>query len=165
MSGRSRRDFRLGDVVALPFHTPNTNPHTRPDDPNLTATIQGPVYSKRRMAVVLWMYQRDMFCLPLYTFEHKGLSNKAQYLHKEYVSLRNKGSKNAVAQGPHKPIEVVCRKKPIDDETVVHIAGGFRVACNEDITFAGRLTQVSHTELCELWQKLSDDAQAEGWRE
>ena len=84
-SNYKRHDFFLGDVISVPFHTGNTNPNVKPDDENLTLTIVGPAYSKRRMMVVLYIYMQDMYCLPMYNFGDRGLKQKPEHLRKEYV--------------------------------------------------------------------------------
>ena len=163
LSGFTRRDYRLGDVIALPFHTPNSNPNVDPSDRRLTNTVEGPAYSKRRMVVVLWIYQQDMFCVPLYTFEHKGLKNKPNFLKQEYVSMMNLGDAQFENQGMYPPVIIKCRKWSIDPDTTVHITGGVRIACNEDISRVGRLTQESYCYLVGLWRTLSNEAQKERW--
>lgn len=78
----------------------------------------------------------------------------------EYASLRNLGERG-VQQGPHKPVEMSAHR-PIDgSNTTVHLTGGIKVACNEDITRVGRLTQQSYYDLLETWNKLREGAEAE----
>lgn len=164
-SNYTRRNFKKGDIIAIPFHTPNTNPNVDPvTDDQWTMTVWGPVYSKRRMVIVLWVYERDMFCLPLYTFGKTGLSNKGQNIKHEYVSVKNAGMPH-VNQGIYPRVEVRAYKKPMDEDSTVHISGGLRVGCNEDITWAGRMTKESYMDLVALWQDLSENAQGEPWRD
>jgi hypothetical protein len=61
----TRRHFRLGEVITVPYHTSNTNPQVAADDDRLTLTVVGPAYSKKRMMVVLFIHIQDMYCLPL----------------------------------------------------------------------------------------------------
>ncbi|KAK3674675.1 hypothetical protein LTR78_005397 [Recurvomyces mirabilis] len=140
-SGWNRSNFRKGDVIAIPFHTANTNPHVDPNDPALGKTIWGPVYSKRRMVIVLWIHERDMFCLPLFTHNHTGLSGKGKHILHEYVSLKNKGDRAHVQQGLYPPVEVDAYKRPMDKGTAIQLTGGLRVSCNDDVTLAGRVTK------------------------
>ena len=72
MTAYTRRDFRLGEVIAAPFHTSNTNPNYKIDDERITLTVEGPAYSKRRMMVILFIHAQDMFCLPLYSHENRA---------------------------------------------------------------------------------------------
>lgn len=162
-SNYTRRDFRLGDVIAAPFHTSNTNPNVDPDDERLTLTCEGPAYSKRRMMIVLFIHIQDLYCLPLYSFSNRGLKEKPDHLKDEYVCMANDGEKGFVNQGNYPPVKVQARR-PLTANTTVHLSGGLRVGCNEDITPVGRLTKQSYFELEELWQKIVDGARKEPWR-
>lgn len=160
LSNYTRRDFYVGDVIAAPFHTANTNPNADPKDPFLTFTSVGPAYSKRRMMVVLYIHQQDLHCLPLYSFSGRGLAAKAQQQQHEYACLRNAGDKTAFP-GPYEPLEIVAHR-PIDGKnTTVHLTGGLKVGCNEDITPVGRLTQDSYYALQTIWNQVVKGAQTE----
>lgn len=164
ISNFSRNDFRKGDIIALPFHTANTNPNADPTDGNLAQTAHGVAYSKRRMMVVLWIFQADMFCLPLYSFTGRGISSRPAPLQKEYVAMKNVGDGAFVNHGVYPPVEVQCRRQPMTPATSVHLVGGLRVGCVEDISMVGRLTEQSYVALVALWQALNDQAQNEAWR-
>jgi hypothetical protein len=163
MSNFTRRDYRLGDVISGPFHTSNTNPHVEQNDERLTLTREGPAYSKRRMMVVLFIHIQDLYCLPLYSFGNRGLREKPEYLKKEYVCMANEGDEGFVNQGVYAPVEIKARR-PVTANTTVHLAGGLRVGCNEDVTSVGRLTRKSYLELVELWEGLVGAARREPWR-
>ncbi|KAK3723479.1 hypothetical protein LTR37_001731 [Vermiconidia calcicola] len=162
LSGNTRRDFRKGDIIALPFHTANNNPNVDLTDRRLTNTCEGPAYSKRRMMVVMWLHEQDMFCLPLYTFGFKGLASKPEYIKREYVCMMNYFDKDFWNQGPHRPVKVDSHR-PMDPNTTVHITGGREVSYQGDVHRVGRLLQDSYYDLFSLWQDLSEDAQAERW--
>lgn len=49
-------------------------------DPQLTIIVEGPVYPKRRMIVVLWIHERDFFAMPLYAFGKASLTAKPHSL-------------------------------------------------------------------------------------
>jgi hypothetical protein len=163
-SNFKRHDFNLGDVITVPFHTGNTNPHLSPDDQNLTLTIVGPAYSKRRMMVVLFIYMQDLYCLPLYTFGDRGLKEKPEHLKKEYVCMANVGDRLFVNQGPHSYVQAQMNH-PVKPNTTVHLTGGQRVACNDDLFIGGRLTKKTYYELVDLWSTIVDTAKEEQWRE
>ncbi|KAK3073721.1 hypothetical protein LTR53_004418 [Teratosphaeriaceae sp. CCFEE 6253] len=165
LSWLKRKDFAKGDIISLPFHAPNTNPHVDPNDESLAATNFGYVYSKRRMLVVLWIYHEDMFCLPLYSFNRKGIQSKPECLRHEYVSVRNVKDTNFVNQGTHAPIAARHRTKPFSPETAVHITGGVKVGCNEDIAFCGRTTKEGYAQLVKLYEEVSRKAKSEFWKE
>lgn len=163
VTGCTRRDFRLGEVISAPYHTANTNPNYKLYDERITLTVEGPAYSKRRMMVVMFIHEQDMFCLPLYSHENRGLSGKPDYLKKEYVCMANVGDEGFVNQGLYPPVEVVANR-PVLRTTCVQLTGGLRVGCNEDITDVGRLTRKSYQELVELWDEVVGIAREEPWR-
>ena len=136
-TGYTARDFRLGEVIAAPYHTSNTNPNYKPHDRRITLTVEGPAYSKRRMMVVLFIHMQDLFCLPLYSHENRGLTGKPDHLKKEYVCMFNQGDEDFVNQGVYPPVEIIATR-PVLKTTSAHLTGGCRVGCNEDITDVGR---------------------------
>lgn len=162
LSNYTRRDFCIGDVICAPFHTANTNPNADPQDPNLSKTPVGHAYSKRRMLVVLFIYQQDLHCLPLYSFSGRGPAARPQDQQREYVSLRNVGDKFD-KQGVHDPLEMKALHDIDGANTTVHLTGGMKVGCNEHITQVGRLTKKSYFELTEIWRNVVKTAQAEPW--
>lgn len=164
MTNYTRRDFRLGDVISAPFHTSNTNPQYEKSlhEGRITITREGPAFSKRRMMVVVFIHLQDLHCLPLYSFGNRGLKEKPEYLKKEYVCMANEGDKDFVNQGLYPPVRVNARHA-VSGNTTVHLTGGLRVGCNEDISIVGRLTRPTFYALAELWQKMVVDAKKEPW--
>lgn len=162
ISNYTRRDFRLGDVISAPFHVANTNPNVDPRDDRLTITREGPAYSKRRMMVVLFAHQYDLFCLPIYSFSGRGLREKPEPMKVEYVCVKNVGAEDFVNEGIHPPVEIMARH-PVTDSTTVQLSGGLRVGCREDIAMVGRLTETSYVRLVRIWKELTTQAQNEGY--
>ncbi|KAK3112381.1 hypothetical protein LTR53_011399 [Teratosphaeriaceae sp. CCFEE 6253] len=155
----------MGEVTTLPYHTANTNPSVDPTDRNLTSTFHGPVYSKRRMMVVLEIYGQDMFCLPLYAWSGKGVETKPEWLQREYVCMTNSTDTDFVNHGIYKPIVIENNRYPMDPKTTIVLTGGTRVGCNEDIgRGVGRVTRKSCLHLVNLHRKLCDEAQKQPWR-
>ena len=113
---------------------------------------------------MLWMHQVDMFCLPLYSFQDKGIQSKPAFMRREYAPVKNYDDHEFLNQGVYPPIEVQNRTKPMSAMTSVSLTGGMRVGCNEDISMVGRVTEKSYRDLVKLWQTLSSEAQSEGWR-
>jgi hypothetical protein len=79
------------------------------------------------------------------------------------VCMANEGDASFVNQGIYAPVEIRARR-PVTANTTVHLAGGLRVGCNEDVTSVGRLTRKSYLELVELWEGLVGAARREPWR-
>ena len=160
----TRHNFRLGEVITVPYHTSNTNPHVDPDDDRLTLTVVGPAYSKKRMMVVMFIHIQDMYCLPLYSFNNRGLQAKPEHLKKEYVCMANDGDIGFVNQGVHPPVIIQAHHRVLDN-TTVHLTGGVRVGCNELVHSAGRLTRKSYYGLVGVWSELVNGAKTEPWKE
>jgi hypothetical protein len=74
--------------------------------------------------------------------------------------MANEGDASFVNQGIYAPVEIRARR-PVTANTTVHLAGGLRVGCNEDVTSVGRLTRKSYLELVELWEGLVGAARRE----
>ncbi|RMZ25856.1 hypothetical protein D0859_10100 [Hortaea werneckii] len=141
--------------------------YTRKDfqkDNRWRSTVEGPVYSKRRMMVVLFIYGRDMLCLPLYTWNKSGISRRPGWLKNEYVGVQDANNLNYINHGDYPPVIIEGNRRPMHEHSTVVLSAGCKVSCNEDILSVGRLTQKSHTHLVALWQELNRAAVAEAWR-
>ncbi|KAK5742793.1 hypothetical protein LTR17_003041 [Elasticomyces elasticus] len=164
---RTGKDFRKGAVISLPYHQSNTNPNldVERDRDNLTITKEyGAVFSKRRMMVVLYVYQEDMFCLPLFSWNGKGINNRPDKLRREYVGMTNAtDGEDYVNHAIYDPVVIEGNNFPMKPETTVVLTQGQRVACIEDIRSVGRLTATSYTHLLALWKDLSEQAQTAPW--
>ena len=162
---RTRTDFKRGAIITLPYHVPNGNPNVDPADKQLTETIYGPVYSKRRMFIVLWIYERDMLCLPLFTHGGNGLAHQPKGLKKEYLCVVNPGDADKPGfenQAGRRPLVADCHRKLLPN-TYVRVTAGQKVACNEDIVINGRLDQDSFRLLSWKWKDLEEKASEEAW--
>lgn len=163
-SGFGKGSFKLGEIVSIPFHTPNLNPNVLLIDRRLTQTCEGPAYSKRRMMVVAWMHKKDMFCLPLFSHNQTGLQKKKDVI-EEYICVKNVGTDpHFVNEHPnYAPVEADMRRGKLDPTTTVHLIGGMKVSYNEDICKCGRITEDSYNTLIERWLALTEAAQGEAW--
>ncbi|RMY92071.1 hypothetical protein D0862_09564 [Hortaea werneckii] len=165
LTGYTRKDFQKGEVISLPHHAANTDPNIDPNTDNRwRSTVEGPVYSKRRMMVVLFIYGRDMLCLPLYTWNKSGISRRPAWLKNEYVGVQDANNLNYINHGDYPPVIIEGNRRPMHEHSTVVLSAGCKVSCNEDILSVGRLTQKSHTHLVALWQELNRAAVAEAWR-
>ncbi|KAM3418525.1 hypothetical protein BST61_g4503 [Cercospora zeina] len=157
-SGYNKSSFKVGDVIAVPYHKANLIPTARPaDEVNITSV--GPVYSKRRMFIVLWLTEEEMFCLPLYSWNQVGIEKKRHVIN-DYVCVGNwKYRHTFVSSGTHKPIWFVHRfpDGELTSTTTCHIAGGKHVEFREDISYVGRITGQSYGALMELWEERNEE--------
>ena len=162
LSGKTKRDYKRGDIISLPYHTPNMVVNTDPNDRRLKLTCEGPVYSKRRMVVILWIHAEDMFCLPLFSHQGTGLRKKPEYRLKEYVCVKNVGDDDFENEGAYKAVEARCHHD-LDRSTTIHITAGLKVDCNENTRHVGRIEKRSYNELVNLWEGLNEQARSDPW--
>lgn len=168
----SRSTFNLGDVIAIPYHVSNMDEYADPNDLHIAINKEyGPIYSKRRMFVVVHKNFASLFCLPLYS--HKG-SGMKKYLDnddhmKEVIEVRDviyRGAQGRWIQ-QHKfynPLDFVHKDSPrncLIKETIVHLSGGVRIDWHEPATYVGRFTQRSHEALVKYYLQVQRKAQAE----
>ncbi|OQO00951.1 hypothetical protein B0A48_13640 [Cryoendolithus antarcticus] len=157
-SAYARHNYRLGEIISLPYHTANTNPNLAITDQNLTIHKNpdfGAIYTKRRMFVVLYVWgNKELHCLPLYSFSNRGIMAKDPTERHEYVCVKNENDMNFNTQGPHKALEASMKRTVLDNTTTLHLTGGIRVVYNEDINFCGRLTKDSYHRMRNLWDDL-----------
>ncbi|PPJ58805.1 hypothetical protein CBER1_10448 [Cercospora berteroae] len=158
-------NFKIGEVIALPYHIANLNPNHKITHDRSKLTCEGPVFSKRRMFVVLWINQVDMFCLPLYSFENQGIAKKKDYLKKDYIEVKNVSAESFQQLGSCEPVEMQTydKKRTMTDSTTIHITGGIKVDPQENISMVGRFTEASHRGLLKLYNELSREAQRKPW--
>jgi hypothetical protein len=109
------------------------------------------------MAIVMWIYEDVMFCVPLYTWNKRGIWSRPAHLQPEYVALRHYDDDEFENQGEYKPI-VARSRKDFDPNCSVHLTGAIPVKCEEDVGRAGRVTEESFAHLWDLWESLHDKA-------
>ena len=163
LSGLTKADFAKGQIISVPYHTANMNPNLDATDRHLRITCDGPVYTKRRMMVVLWTYLQDMYCVPLYTWQFQGLTSRPPFLRKEYVAIKNVGDPDQNENPGNYPAIEAQLYNPLHKMSTVYITGGVKIACCEDIKKCGRLTESGYQQLLALWRDLSKVAQNERW--
>lgn len=144
LSGFTKDDYAIGEIIWVPWHSSNNNPQVPRDDPHMGYNIIGAIFSKRRMVVVLWKYNEVTFCVPIFSHNKTGLQNKPTWLKEEYVVVRNVGDEEFENQGVYPPAEAKCNRK-IDKNSVVWVAGGRMVPCEENISRAADLLRMVTT--------------------
>lgn len=163
-----REEFRVGQVIAVPFHVSNMNEKLDPSDKGLTMTNFGPVLSKRRMFIILHIHLEGFFCLPLYSFGGRGLDAKRGDREIEYVPIMDQAHQGNFDDviSKHYPPLVHKHDNPnssLIKSTVCHLTGGVNISWQEEITTVGRLTHQSFLDLIEYWHALVLKAQEVPW--
>lgn len=151
----TRRIFQRGQVITLPFHQPNLAPDIDPADECLTLTKFGPVYTKRRMAVVLWRHKNEMMCLPIHSWGGRGIDSKPKFLKDQYMEIVNAGpeAEEYESKGSRGVLHAHM-KHPMEKQGCVCLAAGFRVDYHEDLLVVGILDQQSIVRMVKGWDDL-----------
>ncbi|KAI1373504.1 hypothetical protein F4677DRAFT_462251 [Hypoxylon crocopeplum] len=103
-----REVYFPGVIFSAPIHTSSSSDekYVMYDDPNLTATPFGTVWSKYRKMIVLRVFGEHCICLPIYTHNGQGLEGKE--FTKEFVSIRDIAARIPVSdEGPYMGIRAV----------------------------------------------------------
>ncbi|KXT03867.1 hypothetical protein AC578_8934 [Pseudocercospora eumusae] len=158
------KDFQPGDVIAAPYHVANLNRNLDPNSKDLVISAEGPVFSKRRMGVVLYKTVEVMIVLPLFSWTSKGIASKIHSWKvqgdptnpvQDYVEVFNyKDRQNFRMRGVHQPLHFVHKHRlgELSEHTTCHITGAVMVNWKEDISQVGRITKQSFNRLLQLRQ-------------
>lgn len=94
--------YKIGTIFSVPHHSQaSQDSHLLVDydDPHVSATAFGPVYSKYRRMIVVETYTTHCTCVPIYTHNGRGLAFKSAELRRECVSIRD-ATKSATGHRP-----------------------------------------------------------------
>jgi hypothetical protein len=148
---KATSSFGKGDILSTPFHTSNLHQTTQHRyDFRPLYTPNGPVYSLRRLVVVLWLFGETMLCLPLYSFALEGIMAVPQRLQKEYVSLGDERDQieHPIGDQSILRIQVGCEgTKKMHPKALVHLSGAVEVRYDDEIVCVGRMPEKSFEEL------------------
>jgi len=148
---KAAESFGKGDILSVPVHTSNlhrTTEHRYRIRP--IHTPHGPVYSLRRLVVVIWLFTDTMLCLPLYSFAVEGIMAVPQRLQKEYIALKDDRDQvqHSIEDQGIRRIQVGCYgTKQMHPKALVHLSGAVEVRYEEDVACVGRLSENSFEEL------------------
>ncbi|KAI1763397.1 hypothetical protein GGR53DRAFT_467433 [Hypoxylon sp. FL1150] len=86
---RSQEAYCVGTIFSAPFHTASSveDLNIPFDDPSLTASPYGSIFSKFRKVVVIKLFGGHCFVLPIYTHNGNGLDGKKHI--EEFISIRD----------------------------------------------------------------------------
>lgn len=163
-SGRNRDGFRMGDVFSMPYHVANMDPTLNMNGGEgmrrLRRTIEGYVYTKRRMFVVLYKHQTVMICMPIGTHRGRGMLAIHPGRQYEYACLHDlqpEVGRPFVNMGSNPPIEFnkwSYSSGPLDPRTLVDLTRIVATHWDLDMRFVGRVTQAGHWRLFKLHNQL-----------
>jgi len=133
-------------------------------DTKLVDTEYGPVYSKRRMMIVIYKHIEDMTCLPLYSFGYRGILCKPVNLGPEHVGVIDRDDQTYKNESVYQAFVATCRRKPLHPATACRLTGGTNVNCKEDIAQIGIINQQSYNRLEALYADRMKIAAAEPYK-
>lgn len=157
--------FRRGQIIHIPTHAPNLDASLRliADKDLLKLTPIGGVYSKNRMAVVIYKFARHMQVLPLYSWGDTGILSQPAWVHNEYVEIYSTEVKKykKEANNNHKPIGAVMNSgRGLTQKGAVHLTRPISVDYSGNIQIIGQLTTKDQQALFRKVQFLLGDT----WR-
>ncbi|KAM3418545.1 hypothetical protein BST61_g4522 [Cercospora zeina] len=171
LSPYDRRSFKQGDIISVPYHIANMNPNIDKNQKELQISAQGPVFSKRRMMIVLWKTPEATLCLPLFSWQQAGIEKQDNGTNsmENYVCVVNYRDREAFKysdrkKGPNRPLHFVHKHDDhpgLNESTTCQLAGGHMVEYQEDISKVGRSTQSSYIGLRAMWEARN----SEYWKE
>ncbi|CZT18630.1 uncharacterized protein RCC_04474 [Ramularia collo-cygni] len=156
-----RKLYSRGTLISLAYHVSNLRRGVKAGDEGVSDTPEGLVYSKRRMAVVVWRFLECMVCVPLYSWGGDGISNKSPDLHREYIEITNATEiADYAQQGVYEPIGAQMRR-PLDKVGAVCVAEIFSVRYEDRIEVIGQLTPESADQLMRVMELLMGESNVE----
>ncbi|KAM0355884.1 hypothetical protein ACHAPU_000271 [Fusarium lateritium] len=85
---RRRCELKAGTIISAPFHSQYRDDTVSTGNHNTAVSAFGTVYSKYRKMVILEAWADHVVCLPIYTYNDKGLENR-QGMVEEYIDIRD----------------------------------------------------------------------------
>lgn len=147
----------MGDVFSMPYHVPNMDPTLNMAyNPGLTLlrrTMQGYVFTKRRMFVVLYKHETTMICLPLGTHHDRGMAAippERQHEHVCLQDLRPEKDKPFIHMGPNRVVQFnkdSYFSGPLSRNTTIDLSQPVATNWDFDVRYVGRVTRAGHWRL------------------
>lgn len=150
--GNKRSMFAQGAIIRLTHHSPNLDRKAQ-ESGMLKKTALGGVFSKKRWAIVLWKFDRQMMVVPIYSHDKKGITKHDARFYHEFVEITNaKDVRRYPKVGVHDVLGADMRPDFQFDSTharksCVSMAKAFSVDYQEKIEIIGDLTRESRSEM------------------
>lgn len=102
-----------------------------------------------------------MICVPLYSFNGVGIVKVPHAIKKEYIEITEFGKGKAYDKQGINPVMEAKMNYPFEYLSCVHASGSFRVSYQDNIAFAGTLTEESKQILMKVVDGLIEDSKRE----
>ena len=152
--------FQVGTIITAPLHEQDDdNKIVDPNDPHVTSSWHGPIYTKVRKMVIVARYARHYVALPLYTHQGVGVTHRPDK--NDFVSVKDHRSQVKVnQQSDHRPLVTQRLKDGVElylPESAVHLTYPHARKYIKPCEIEGYLDDLSVDRLIELYQALSQE--------
>ncbi|KAM0202262.1 hypothetical protein ACHAPA_000072 [Fusarium lateritium] len=101
---RNRYELKPGTIISAPFHSQYRDNTVSTGNYNTAVSGFGAVYSKYRKMVILETWADHVVCLPMYSYNGRGLENR-QGMVDEYIDIRDADEEyHEPSDTPHEPL-------------------------------------------------------------
>ncbi|KAH7235877.1 hypothetical protein BKA59DRAFT_533392 [Fusarium tricinctum] len=101
---RNRYELKPGTIISAPFHSQYRDSTVSTSNYNTAVSGFGAVYSKYRKMVILETWADHVVCLPMYSYNGRGLENR-QGMVDEYIDIRDADEEyHEPSDTPHEPL-------------------------------------------------------------
>lgn len=140
-------EIEEGMVISAPYHTQAHHDMVDPADEYVSFTEFGPVHSKYRKLIVVGVWAEHLDCLPLYSYNGRGLENR-ESIADEYMHIRDHADLGEGAGTARRPPLKARRDERwkgnfINSSTVVKLTERFSLPKKDKCSLEGRLTEES----------------------
>ncbi|KAI5464760.1 hypothetical protein BGZ63DRAFT_451924 [Mariannaea sp. PMI_226] len=152
------KELVAGTIVSAPYHSQARRDIVEPIDMNISYTAFGSVHSKYRKMVILEKWGEHNICVPLYTYNGRGLEGREAFQH-EYLQIREAYYERY--EDADEPLMAI--RHPNWDENSSFVNSKTAVKMTEKInlyrwdvcSIEGKLTDDSLLRLCEEYERIS----------
>ena len=155
-------------IIYAPHHATALDPNADPvAGSDFTQSDIAIISSKRRMMVVMWAFEANLFAIPLMTHTKNGLRNVPSWLIHEYVCLRDVNDPKDhmfINEGIYERLEVTELDKKLSEKSSLRLTTGVTVDFREEIQIMGHLSKQSTKQLHDMWFAKVEVAMKESWK-
>ncbi|KAG5793261.1 hypothetical protein H9Q69_007706 [Fusarium xylarioides] len=104
---RRLNELGPGTIISGPFHSQNRDDKVSTTNYHTAVSGFGPIYSKYRKMITIEVWGDHAVCLPIYSYNGKGLENRAGMVD-EYMDIRDIDDEEPEeGDTPHKPLMAI----------------------------------------------------------
>ena len=146
--------FEQGQVLLVPLHVTNRDPSLSLNDRELEMSSVGPVFSKYRRVVVFRKFQTQMECLPLYTNNGKGVTQRPEKELKEWMPVVSEPETDS----PQSLALSYYARDEVKKNSCLHVTESVMVDYTENVQWLGKMMRSSFERLHKRRAALDESA-------